>query len=554
MAKYFNVNGLCRPEKHYMVDLSSRLEQIKKMVDNGDYFTINRGRQYGKTTTLNALAEYLRSDYEVVSLDFQTMSTMSFEDEQAFVAAFSEELLDSVAAFPEGIEEQFLEFVEGTARINSLNSLFRVIKSWCGKMDRGVVLIIDEVDTATNNQVFLDFLAQLRAYYLKRPKAATFQSVILAGVYDIRNIRRKIRPEEEHKTNSPWNTRVSNEENGSLLTFDDCTRDQMAFTPFDIAADFNVEMNFSASDIAGILREYEADYHTGMDIGDMSNRIYDYTTGYPYLATRLCKFMDEKIPGSEEFPAKADAWTKDGLVEAVKLLVNETNALFLSLKGKLEDYPKLRIVLYDLLFTGKPIPYTAMNDYIEIAAMFGFIRNEKGTAVIHNRIFETVLYNWFMSDEYMDSKLYDAGLQGKSQFITGGHLNVRRILERFVESFDDLYGDQDEAFLEEAGRRYFMLFLKPIINGEGNSYVEARTRNRERTDLVIDYHGEQFVIECKIWRGNAYHERGEQQLTDYLDYYHLKKGYMLSFNFNKKKQIGVREITLGDKVLVEAVV
>ncbi|MCD8370093.1 MAG: ATP-binding protein [Clostridiales bacterium] len=421
MAKYFNVNGLCRPEKHYMVDLTSRLEQIKRMVDNGDYFTINRGRQYGKTTTLNALAEYLKKDYQVVSLDFQIMDALSFDGVQNFVAAFAGELLDSVGNFPEGIEEQFLEFVEGTARINSLNALFKVIKMWCGKLERGVVLIIDEVDTATNNQVFLDFLAQLRAYYLKRPKVTTFQSVILAGVYDIRNIRRKIRPEEEHKTNSPWN----------------------------IAADFNVDMNFSASDLSGMLREYEADYHTGMDIEDMSAGIYDYTSGYPYLAARLCKFMDERIPGSEGFPERADAWTKDGLVEAVKLLVNETNALFLSLKGKLEDYPKLRMVLYDLLFTGKPIPYTAMNDSIEIAAMFGFIRNEKGTAVIHNRIFEMVLYNWFLSDEYMDSKLYDAGLRGKSRFITGGHLNVRRILERFVESFDDLYGDQDETFLED---------------------------------------------------------------------------------------------------------
>ncbi len=101
---------------------------------------------------------------------------------------------------------------------------------------------------------------------------------------------------------------------------------------------------------------------------------------------------------------------------------------------------------------------------------------------------------------------------------------------------------------------YIMLFLKPIINGVGNAYVEAETRNRERTDLIIDYHGEQFIIEMKIWRGNAYNERGEQQLTDYLDYYHLKKGYMLSFNFNKKKEIGVREIILKDKVLIEAVV
>lgn len=456
--------------------------------------------------------------------------------------------------FPDGIEEQFLSFEERTARINSLNALFRVIKLWCGKLEKPPVLIIDEVDTATNNQVFIDFLAQLRAYYLKRPKTPAFQSVILAGVYDIRNIRRKMRLEEEHKTNSPWITRDGNEENENVFSFDDCPRDYMEPAPYNIAADFNVDMSFSTYDIAGMLDDYEADYHTGMDVEGMAQLLYNYTSGYPYLTSRLCKLMDEMIVGGANFPDKAAAWTREGLLEAVKLLENETNSLFLSLKNKVEDYPKLRSVLYDLLFTGKPIPYTPMNDYIEIASMFGFIRNESGTAVIFNRIFETVLYNWFMSDEYSTSGIYDAGLREKNQFIIGGHLNVRRILERFAESFDDLYGDQDEKFLEDAGRRYFMLFLKPIINGEGNSYVEAETRNRERTDLVIDYHGEQFVIECKIWRGNAYNERGENQLVEYLEHFHLKKGYMLSFNFNKNKKVGIQEIVLGDKVIVEAVV
>lgn len=58
--------------------------------------------------------------------------------------------------------------------------------------------------------------------------------------------------------------------------------------------------------------------------------------------------------------------------------------------------------------------------------------------------------------------------------------------------------------------------------------------------MVIDYLGERFVIELKIWRGNSYHERGEKQLLDYLDYFRLKKGYMLSYNFNKRKGIGVK--------------
>ena len=73
-------------------------------------------------------------------------------------------------------------------------------------------------------------------------------------------------------------------------------------------------------------------------------------------------------------------------------------------------------------------------------------------------------------------------------------------------------------------------------------------------DLVIDYRGEQFVVELKIWHGNAYNTRGEEQISEYLDHFHLKKGYMISFNFNRNKKIGVTEKMIGDKCLVEAVV
>ncbi len=57
-----------------------------------------------------------------------------------------------------------------------------------------------------------------------------------------------------------------------------------------------------------------------------------------------------------------------------------------------------------------------------------------------------------------------------------------------------------------------------------------------------------------IWHGEEYNRRGKKQLLGYLEDYYIDKGYMLSFNFNKQKEIGVREIVMGDKVLVEAVV
>lgn len=41
------------------------------------------------------------------------------------------------------------------------------------------------------------------------------------------------------------------------------------------------------------------------------------------------------------------------------------------------------------------------------------------------------------------------------------------ILEKFVTHFADIYGENDERFLEEHGRKFFLLYLKPIINGEG---------------------------------------------------------------------------------------
>ena len=60
----------------------TRLAQIRELfVDRGKYFVINRGRQYGKTTTLMALEEYLRDSYTVIAMDFQMLSTANFADE-----------------------------------------------------------------------------------------------------------------------------------------------------------------------------------------------------------------------------------------------------------------------------------------------------------------------------------------------------------------------------------------------------------------------------------------------------------------------------------------
>ena len=70
----------------------------------------------------------------------------------------------------------------------------------------------------------------------------------------------------------------------------------------------------------------------------------------------------------------------------------------------------------------------------------------------------------------------------------------------------------------------------------------------------MDYLAQQYIVELKIWRGPRYNADGEKQIMDYLDYFGLSTGYMLSFNFNKKKESGVKRVSIGDKVLFEATV
>lgn len=230
----------------------------------------------------------------------------------------------------------------------------------------------------------------MRGYYLHRKKRPAFQSVILAGVYDVKNLRQKLRDDKEHKTNSPWN----------------------------IATKFDVEMNFSVQDIAKMLSEYEQDYHTGMDIEQMANLIYDYTSGYPFLVSGFCKIIDENIAGSEKFPNHSAAWKKDGFLEAVKVILTEKNTLFESMINKLQEYPELKQMIYEILFQGVSIAYNPDSYAIDIGMMFGFLKQENELVKIANRIFETRFYNFFLSEEReKEPELYKIAITEKNKFI-----------------------------------------------------------------------------------------------------------------------------------------
>jgi len=516
-----------------MVDLGARLKTMKAMVDAGAYFTINRARQYGKTTTLSALRRYLAPEYEVVSISFEGIGNAGFENEQSFVKSFCRLLLREKLTgvqYELSVEEKFQEILERKEHLANLDELSDVFLAWCSASSKPVVLMIDEVDSATNNQVFLDFLGQLRNGYLNREDKGTpaFQSVILAGVTDVKHLKAKIRPDADSKFNSPWN----------------------------IAADFTVDMSLSEDGIKGMLDEYEADHHTGMSTELIAKEIRSYTNGYPFLVSRICLLIDTQPVGEDRrFRTLSEAWTIEGVSEAVRLILQEKNTLFDSLMEKVYRNKLLADTLQRILFGGERIPYNPDSIPAMDGEMYGFIRNVDGALSISNRIFETRLYNYFLSEaELRESPISQAGAGERAQFIEDGRLNMEKLLNHYVTVFEDIYEPHPAPFDEAEGRRRFLLFIRPVINGTGNYYVETQTRDNKRMDLVIDYLGERHVLELKIWGGRVYHEEGERQLIGYLDCCHLNKGYLLTYNFNKAKKPGVEKVQIGDKVLFEAMV
>lgn len=485
-----------------MVDISNKIKEIKELIDNEFYFTMNRPRQYGKTTTLNELVIALKEEYLVTSISFEGIGDKVFQDEEEFSKVFTELLSESIE----------LTDIEESRRLDSLASdmhnirdLSKAITTFVKGASKEVVLLIDEVDKSSNNQLFLSFIGMLRNKYLSREVAKdyTFKSVILAGVYDVKSLKLRLRTEVESKYNSPWN----------------------------IAADFNVDMSFSSEEIATMIESYAKDNILDMGIRDISEELYFFTDGYPYLVSKICQIIDEEINKEGKMP-----WSIVDVKKAVKIINEGTNTLFQSIVKNLENNNELYELIKRMLIDGEQIVFNPLDPTISIGLTYGIFKKAESGLEISNKIFEEIIYNYMISKIATATKnmsLYNF----KLNFIKeNGELNVEAILVRFQQFMKEQYSSKDEEFLEHHGRLLFLAFIKPIINGTGFDFKEVQVSEEKRLDVVITYNNYKYIIEMKIWRGVKYHEDGVRQLSDYLKIHGLDKGYLLVFNFNKNKE------------------
>ena len=225
-------------------------------------------------------------------------------------------------------------------------------------------------------------------------------------------------------------------------------------------------MSLSEEGIKGMLCEYEDDHDTGMDTAGIAHLVHDYTNGYPFLVSRICQLLDTRVTGAL---GMSQAWTTTGVGEAVKLLLAENNTLFQSVTKSLETFPRLKASIRSILMEGTRLTWNAQQDSIVQMEMYGLIRNENNTVRVSNRVFETMLYNLFLSDEELQYSVFSReGDLARNEFVCDGRLDMRRVLKGFIDTYIQVFGPLKERFKEKDGREQFLLYLKPIINGTGN--------------------------------------------------------------------------------------
>lgn len=498
--KKFNVMGNCIPEENYMVDIGGKISQIKELIDNKYYFTINRGRQYGKTTTLGILERSIKDEYIVASISFQGIGDEDFETAGKFCPMFID-LIVSALRFTSASKEYRQQWANHN--VTNFNELSEHITNMCENSK--VILMIDEVDNASNNRVFVQFLGMLREKYIARRngKDYTFHSVILAGVYDIKNMKLKMIRE------------------GSYIPTSD--ESKIYNSPWNIAADFDVDMSFNPAEIASMLVEYENDHHTDMDITAISDEIYNYTSGYPFLVSRICKYVDEKLNKD---------WTISGVQKAIKILLSEPNMLFDDLFKNLENDKELYDYIYDLLILGNSKPYEIYNPIVSIGVRYGFFKklsSGSDRVAVSNKIFELRMTDYYIAKDLNAKKQIMGVLH--SDVINNNRFDMELCLRKFAEHYAEIFNNSDIKFLERHGRLLFLSYLKPLINGQGFYHIESQFTDLRRMDIVVDFGREQFIIELKRWEGEEYKRKAYGQLISYMDSKNAQTGYLLTFDF-----------------------
>jgi hypothetical protein len=485
--KYFNTAGPCKPEDHYMLPASTRLPELKRLIDQKMYFVIHAPRQVGKTTMMLQLAQELTHEGRYTAL------MVSMEMGAAFNDDIGAAELAMLGAWRGNAEAWLPGELQPPAwpESNAGERIFSALKTWAQSSSRPLVVFLDEID-ALENSTLISVLRQLRNGFVNRPQGFPW-ALGLIGLRDVRDYKVKSGGSERLNTASPFNIKARS------LTIG----------------------NFTAEEVATLYHQHTTE--TGQAFTEEAvAHAFELTQGQPYLANALAKVAVEELQ-----PDLMQPITRAQIEQSKNILIERQETHLDSLVERLRE-PRIRNIIEPMLAGDSEISSLPPDD-IRFVLDLGLVRRMNGGGIvianpIYREIIPTVLA--YVTRAFLP-QIAPAWLNAD------GSLNPEKLLAAFL-AFWRQHGQpllKSVHYHEIAPHIVLMAFLHRVVNGGGSLAREYAIGTR-RMDVCVRYGAVTVGMELKVWRDGKPDplQEGLAQLDEYLNGLGLDTGWLVIFD------------------------
>ncbi|MBC5797543.1 ATP-binding protein [Sphaerospermopsis sp. LEGE 00249] len=486
MTKWFNTAGPCKPDIHYTLPTTERLPQLKRLIDQQNYFVIHAPRQTGKTTAMLTLAQELTASgkYTAVMVSAEVGSAFPDQPEVA-ERRILDAWQDAIDCWlPTELQPPFLTNGNPPQRIGSF------LKSWAETSQRPLVVFIDEIDSL-QNQTLITVLRQLRDGFPRRPQSFP-QCVALIGMRDVRDYKVAAGGSDRLNTSSPFNIKVES------ITLS----------------------NFTLEDVSNLYKQHTQ--ATGQIFTpEAINHAYYLTQGQPWLVNAIARQVTEYLAEDVNIPI-----TVDLINQAKDILIQRQDTHLDSLAERLRE-DRVKAIIEPIL-SGEELPNTPEDDRRYLLDLGLVIRSQEGGLKVANPIYQEVIPK-VLSQGTQDS----LPMIQPSWLTPTGELNPQILLETFLD-FWRQHGEplfKSTPYPEIAPHLVLMAFLHRVVNG-GGSLEREYAIGSGRMDICLRYGDVVLGMELKVWKQGKPDPlpKALVQLDKYLSGLNLDTGWLVIFD------------------------
>ena len=464
----FNTTGPCHPAQHYTVMREALIAEGLEKVRKGRFFTLFAPRQTGKTTYFQLLLEAVKKEnFTPIWMSFEHLKTLTKE---VFYRSLNHQLHQELA-------EHGIELKQIVTNQVDLVDFFEQFES------QSIVLVIDEFE-AIPDSVLNEIMHAFRQMY-HRKKYHALHSLIFVGVSTI----------AEFVTSGA--------------------------SPFNVAEELTVSY-FTLSEINLLIEQYVLESGQKFEQG-VIKAIYENTKGQPGLVCALAAHLVKKVPNRT-------VTRDDFLVTLDYFLKSKYDKNILNIVQKAKEK---KAFMCRLLFGEEPIDFSVDIEDIAYLHANGVIENIDGHVGILVPLYSKRIITAFRPVSNGERRHYSLEVNDTFEaYLKGEGLNIHAILKKYRQYVRRRgFKAFDTDKLKEGAWHYSLDgFINFFIEAlEGQTFIEVPS-GAGRTDILIVYKNQRYLIETKVFSNNSLLKKGKGQLAEYLKSEALDEGYYVVFS------------------------